>query len=100
MKCYPRVEAGLVHKRKDKYWLLPTFNIDISHEAEEGKEEISFLWQHYIFPFALPKTIQQFNDKLQVEEEIIKFPSDLTRHVMNHLHDQGVVSALQEVTEI
>jgi hypothetical protein len=100
MKFYPRVEAGLVQKRKDKYWLLPTFNIDISHEAEEGKEEISFLWQHYIFPFALPKTVRQFNEKLQVEEEIIKFPSDLTRHVMDHLHDQGVVSALQEVTEI
>lgn len=100
MKFYPRVDAGLVHQRKDKYWLLQSFKIDICHDEEKGKEEISFLWQHYIFPFALPKTERKFNAELQMEEEIVTFPADVTRSVMNNLTDEDVQHALAEITAI
>jgi hypothetical protein len=56
MKFYPKLGAGLVFNRPDNYWLHPTFKIDIDEEKNEDEFERTFLWQHFLHPFAFPKT--------------------------------------------
>ena len=100
MKFYPKVKAGLVHNRKDNYWLLPEFKVDISHEQTEEDVETSFLWQHHIFPFALPRRIRQFNDKLRTVEEIVSFPPEMTRTLLENVIKYGLVSAIKELKDM
>jgi hypothetical protein len=69
MKFYPRVAAGLEFKQHDNYWLHPTFKIDIDEEQKEDAFARSFLWQHYVFPFAFPYTERVFNHVEQTLEE-------------------------------
>ena len=84
MKFYPKVAAGLVFKRHDNYWLHPTFKIDINEEKDENEFERSFLWQHYIFPFAYPNTERVYNDMKQTLEEIISYPPALTLRLLKN----------------
>ncbi len=84
MKFYPKVDAGLVFKRHDNYWLHSTFKIDINEEKDENEFERTFLWQHYIFPFAYPHTERAFNNKKQTLEEIVSYPPALTLRLLKN----------------
>ena len=68
MKFYPRPAAGLVHKRVDNYWLQPDFNINIDEDQSKEEYAITFLWQHYIFPFAFPQTKRTLNEERNIIE--------------------------------
>ena len=79
MKFYPRVDAGLVKKRDDNYWLLPNFKSNLAPEGTKESTEHVFLWQHYNFPFAFPHTQRTFNVKEGTVDEIVTFPPDVTK---------------------
>jgi hypothetical protein len=79
MKFYPRVDAGLVKKRDDNYWLLPNFKSNLALEGTKESTEHVFLWQHYNFPFAFPHTQRTFNVKEGTVDEIVTFPPDVTK---------------------
>jgi hypothetical protein len=83
MKFYPRVGAGLVKKRCDNYWLLPNFKADISVETTPANEDVVFLWQHYIFPFAFPESDRTYNPKDGCVDELVTYPPDLTKRMIN-----------------
>jgi hypothetical protein len=89
MKFFPRTSAGLVWGRNDNYWLLPNFKQDISQETTASTVEQVFLWQHYNFPFAFPKTERTFNTKLNVVEELIMFPPELTQRLLGSQKGKG-----------
>jgi len=79
MKFYPRVDAGLVKKRDDNYWLLPNFKSNLAPEGTKESTEHVFLWQHYNFPFAFPHTQRTFNVKEGTVDELVTFPPDVTQ---------------------
>jgi hypothetical protein len=83
MKFYPRVEAGLVKKRQDNYWLLPHFKKDLAPDTTKKTTEHVFLWQHYTFPFAFPHSERTFNAHLGVVEELITYPPEVTTRILN-----------------
>jgi hypothetical protein len=79
MKFYPRVDAGLVKKRDDNYWLLPNFKSNLVPDGAKETTEHVFLWQHYTFPFAFPHTQRTFNVEEGAVDEIVTFPPDVTK---------------------
>ena len=83
MKFFPRVEAGLVKKHADHYWLLPNFKKDLSPDTNKSSTEHVFLWLQYNFPFAFPCTERKFDVKAGVIEELVTYPPDLTKAMMN-----------------
>ena len=89
MKFFPRTSAGLVWGRNDNYWLLPNFKQDISEETTTSTVEQVFLWQHYNFPFAFPKCERTFNTKLNVVEELVMFPPELTQRLLGSQKGKG-----------
>ena len=89
MKFFPRTSAGLVWGRNDNYWLLPNFKQDISQETTASTVEQVFLWQHYNFPFAFPKTERTVNTKLNVVEEFVTFPPELTHRLLGSQKGKG-----------
>jgi hypothetical protein len=83
MKFYPRVDAGLVKKREDNYWLLPNFKTNLAPDGGKESTEHVFLWQHYNFPFAFPHTQRTFNTVEGVVDEVVTFPPDHTKRILN-----------------
>ena len=89
LKIFPRTSAGLVWGRNDNYWLLPNFKQDISQETTASTVEQVFLWQHYSYPFAFPKSERAFNTKLNVVEEFVTFPPELTQRLLGSQKGKG-----------
>lgn len=84
MKFYPKLAAGLVFNRPDNYWLHHTFKINIDEEKNEDEFERTFLWQHFLHPFAFPKTERIYNDEEQTLEEILSYPPALTSKLLSN----------------
>ncbi len=84
MKFYPRVEAGLVkNKCEDNYWLLPNFKPNLAPDTSKQSTEHVFLWQHYNFLFAFPHTARTFNVLHGVVDDLVTFPPELTKRLLN-----------------
>ena len=84
MKFYPRMGAGLVKGQADQYWLRPQFQCDIDEEkCKDSQEEKSFLWQHFLHPFAYPKVVPTFNKVTKQLEDIVKYVPSITHGLMS-----------------
>ena len=84
MKFYPRVGAGLVKGQTNQYWLRPHFQCDLDDEKwKDSQEEHTFLWQHYVYPFAYPKVVQTFNKATKQLEEIVQYVPAITHGLMS-----------------
>jgi hypothetical protein len=84
MKFFPRVGAGLVKGQANQYWLRPQFQCDIDDEKwKNSQEEKTFLWQHFLYPFAYPKVIHTFNKATKELEEIVQYVPAITHGLMS-----------------
>ena len=100
MKFYPRLAAGRVKKRDDNYWLLPNFKTDISEETTANTAEHVFLWQHYNFPFAYPNSVRTFNEKHGCVDDIVTFPPELTKRLLDPKNGNGTKKHKQQEHQI
>ena len=84
MKFYPRVAAGLVKGQSAQYWLRPQFQCDIDDEKwKDSQDEKTFLWQHFLHPFAYPKVVHTFNKVTKELEDIHKYVPSITHGLMS-----------------
>jgi hypothetical protein len=84
MKFYPRVAAGLVKGQAQQYWLGPHFQCDLDEEKwKDSQVEQSFLWQHYLHPFAYPKVLATFNKVTKQVEDVVKYVPSITHGLMS-----------------
>jgi hypothetical protein len=84
MKFYPRMGAGLVKGQAEQYWLRPDFQCDIDEEKWKGsQEEKTFLWQHFLHPFAYPKVVHTYNKVTKQLQEIVKYVPTITHGLMS-----------------
>jgi hypothetical protein len=83
MKFYPRLRAGLVKGQTCNYWHRPTFQCDIDAPRTDSDEEKSFLWQHYVFLFAYPKTVHTLNKTSKIVEEVVTYIPGITHGLMD-----------------
>jgi hypothetical protein len=83
MKFYPRLRAGLVKGQTCNYWHRPTFQCDIDTPRTDSDEEKSFLWQHYVFLFAYPKTVHTLNKTSKIVEEVVTYIPGITHGLMD-----------------
>jgi hypothetical protein len=82
MKFYPRVEAGLVKGQTNNYWQLSGFQCDIDEPRARSQEEKSYVWQHYVFPFAYPKVVMKLNEETKVPEQIVTYDPAITHGLL------------------
>ncbi len=84
MTFYPRMGAGLVKGQAEQYWLRPDFQCDIDEEKWKGsQEEKTFLWQHFLHPFAYPKVVHTYDKVTKQLQEIVKYVPTITHGLMS-----------------
>jgi hypothetical protein len=83
MKFFPRVEAGLVNGQIMNYWQRPSYQCDIDEPRKGSDVEHSFLWQHYVFPFAYPKTVYTVNKVTKEVEKVVSYIPAITHGLLD-----------------
>ena len=64
---------------KDK--LIITGNYQ-GFNAARSQEEKSYVWQHYVFPFAYPKVVMKLNEETKVPEQIVTYDPAITHGLL------------------
>ena len=83
-RLHTSLGAGVVKGQGDQYWLRPQFQCDIDEEIwTDSQEEKTFLWNHFIHPFAYPKVVHTFNKVTNQLEEIVKYVPSITHGLMS-----------------
>ncbi len=80
---YQILTAGLVNGQIVNFWQRPSFQCDIDEPRKGSDEEQSFLWQHYVFPFAYPKVVYTLNQKTKVLEEVVSYFPAITHGLLD-----------------
>ena len=73
----------MVKGQGDQYGLRAQFQCDIDEPRKGSDVEHSFLWQHYVFPFAYPKTVYTLNKVTKVVEKVVSYIPAITHGLLD-----------------